>query len=269
MGVRILIIEDNPANLDLMAYMLEAMGHETFSAGNGRAGLDAAREGRPDLIICDLQLPILSGYEVAGALKQDPALRDIPLVAVTAFAMVGDRDRILRAGFDGYVPKPIEPETFASQIEAFLAPGSPIAKQPIATPSVPHTYAGKVASHRVLVVDNDPVNLDLAVSLLQASGYEVVTAQDPDAGLDLARSRTPALIVSDVCMGMASGYDFLQRVKSDPALREIPFVFLTSTAASSRERAHGLELGARRYLIRPLEPERLLAEIAACLHTNA
>jgi two-component system cell cycle response regulator len=221
------------------------------------------------LIICDLQLPILSGYEVADALKQDPALRDIPLVAVTAFAMVGDRDRILRAGFDGYLPKPIEPETFASQIEAFLAPGSSTAKEPMNTPSVPHFHTGKVAGHRVLVVDNDPVNLELAVSLLQASGYEVVTAQDPEEGIDLARTRKPALIVSDVCMGKASGFDFLQRVKTDPALREIPFVFLTSTAASSRERAHGMELGAVRYLIRPIEPERLLAEIAACLQANA
>ena len=269
MGARILIIEDNPANLDLMTYMLEAMGHETFSAGDGRAGLEAVREGRPDLIICDLQLPILSGYEVAGALKQDPVLREIPLVAVTAFAMVGDRDRILRAGFDGYVPKPIEPETFASQIEAFLAPASAITREPVATPLVSPFDDGKVASPRILVVDNDPVNLDLAVSLLEASGYEVATAQDPEGGMDLARSSKPALIVSDVCMGRASGYEFLQRLKGDPALREIPFVFLTSTAASSRERAHGLELGARRYLIRPIEPERLLAEIAACLHGNA
>jgi CheY-like chemotaxis protein len=117
---RILIIEDNAANLELMEYLLCAFGHTTLSALDGQSGLTRAVEERPDLIICDILLPYLDGYEVAHRLKTNPVCRAIPAVAVTSLAMVGDRDRVLEAGFDGYITKPIEPETFVPQIESFL-----------------------------------------------------------------------------------------------------------------------------------------------------
>jgi CheY-like chemotaxis protein len=119
-GARVLIIEDNPANLELMTYLLGAFGHTVVAAEDGRQGLEAARREQPDLIVCDVQLPALDGFEVARCLKSDPRLRTTPLVAVTALAMVGDRDRVLAAGFDGYLAKPINPETFVGQMEVFL-----------------------------------------------------------------------------------------------------------------------------------------------------
>ena len=93
----------------------------------------AADREHPDLIICDVQLPDIDGFEVARRLKRDPELRPIPLVAVTALAMVGDRDRVLAAGFDGYLAKPIDPEMFARQIEDFL----PLANDPRRRPRRP------------------------------------------------------------------------------------------------------------------------------------
>ncbi len=120
MGARILIIEDNPANLELMSYLLGAFGHTVLSAEDGRQGLEAVRREQPDLIICDVQLPEMDGYEVARWLKSDAGLRGTPLIAVTALAMVGDRDRMLAAGFDDYLAKPIDPETFVRQMENFL-----------------------------------------------------------------------------------------------------------------------------------------------------
>src|SRR5688572_23753918 len=122
MPARILLIEDHPANLDLMTYLLGAFGHITVTATDGLEGLEAAAHAAPDLIICDVQLPTIDGLEVARRLKADAALRAIPLVAVTALAMVGDRDRVLAAGFDGYIPKPIQPEIFVRQLETFLPP---------------------------------------------------------------------------------------------------------------------------------------------------
>src|SRR5215211_5441343 len=120
MPARILIIEDNPTNLDLMTYLLSAFGHTPLMAHDGEEGLQAAQRETPDLIICDLQLPRLNGYEVARWLKSHPGLRAIPLVAVTALAMVGDRDKVLAAGFDGYIAKPIVPRSFVGEVEAFL-----------------------------------------------------------------------------------------------------------------------------------------------------
>jgi CheY-like chemotaxis protein len=120
MRARVLLIEDNRPSLELMSYLLHAFGHTPLEADDGVAGLEAMRREHPDLVICDIDLPRLDGYTLAGRAKSDPALRDIPLVAVTALAMVGDRDRAIRAGFDGYLSKPIEPETFVQEVERFL-----------------------------------------------------------------------------------------------------------------------------------------------------
>jgi len=107
--------------MQLMVYLLEAFGHQTVEAQNGELGLELAQRETFDLILCDIQLPGLDGYAIAKKLKEHPALKRTPLVAVTALAMVGDRDKVLGAGFDGYLPKPIMPETFVSQVEAFLS----------------------------------------------------------------------------------------------------------------------------------------------------
>jgi two-component system, cell cycle response regulator len=117
---RILVIEDNPTNLELMTYLLKAFGHETVSAGDGQAGVEAALQAPPDLILCDLALPVLDGFGVARRLKSDGSLAAIPLIAVTASAMVGDRDKVLATGFDGYITKPISPESFVSEVESYL-----------------------------------------------------------------------------------------------------------------------------------------------------
>jgi CheY-like chemotaxis protein len=120
MRARILVIEDNPANLELMRYLLESFGHTVLTAADGEMGVEMVRKERPDLVLCDVQLPKLDGIGVARAVRGDPQLHDVPLIAVTAFAMVGDRDKMLQAGFDGYLPKPITPETFLNDIETFL-----------------------------------------------------------------------------------------------------------------------------------------------------
>jgi len=117
---RILVIEDNPQNLELMSYLLRAFGHVVVTAIDGAEGLDLAGREMFDVIICDVHLPKFDGYEVVRRLKKDPVLRWIPVVAVTALAMVGDRDKVLAAGFDGYIDKPIAPELFVKQVEAFM-----------------------------------------------------------------------------------------------------------------------------------------------------
>ena len=119
---RILIIEDNQANMQLMVYLLRAFGHDTTEAVEGESGLAAAQRQPPDLILCDLQMPGMDGYEVARQIRLEPQLKAISLIAVTAYAMVGDRDKVLAAGFDGYISKPINPEVFVRQVEFFLPP---------------------------------------------------------------------------------------------------------------------------------------------------
>lgn len=117
---RILIIEDDNASRELVKYLLTAAGYATLEAEDGRAGLDMALKDKPDLIICDLQMPLMNGYEVVHALLAQPQWARVPIIAVTAFSMSGDRETALTAGFDEHITKPITPEAFIGQIEAFL-----------------------------------------------------------------------------------------------------------------------------------------------------
>jgi CheY-like chemotaxis protein len=120
MGALILIVEDNPYSLELMSYLLHAHGHEVRSARNGADAVRAADRDDPDLILLDLQLPDLDGYEVLRALRARPASSHVKIVAVTAVAMVGDRERTLAAGFDHYMSKPINPRTFVRELGGWL-----------------------------------------------------------------------------------------------------------------------------------------------------
>jgi len=113
---RILIIEDNEQNLYLITFILQQHGHEVFQARDGREGIRLATQLEPDLILLDIQLPEIDGYAVARELRSNPQLDNVPIVAVTSYAMLGDRERILAEGCTGYIEKPINPETFLTQI---------------------------------------------------------------------------------------------------------------------------------------------------------
>src|SRR5436309_2977226 len=199
---RVLIVEDTPHNLDLMRYLLIARSHRTVEADTGAAGIEAALRERPDLVVLDLQLPDMDGFEVLRTLRGHPEVADVPVITVTAFAMVGDRNRVLASGFNGYIAKPIEPETFAAEVErylpAFRQAAAPAGADPLekggrvetpagtcggsARPNVadrPFGSASGSASRAatVLSVDNVEANLHLTRSILEPFGYEVVCAR--------------------------------------------------------------------------------------------
>ena len=120
MKPKVLVIEDNEQNLYLVTFLLERYGMEIIPARTGPQGLALADHVRPDLILLDIQLPGMDGYEVARRLKQNALLVDVPIVAVTSYAMEGDREKGLLAGCVGYIEKPINPETFLMEIRPFL-----------------------------------------------------------------------------------------------------------------------------------------------------
>lgn len=114
---RILLIEDNEQNRYLATFLLERHGYRVETAVNGPAGVEAATTSPPDLILLDIQLPGMDGHAVARTLRGIAALARVPIVAVTSYAMVGDREKVLEAGCDGYVEKPIDPDSFVTTIE--------------------------------------------------------------------------------------------------------------------------------------------------------
>ncbi len=117
---KILVIEDNEQNLYLTTFLLEKEDYEVVQARDGQQGIELAISENPDLILLDIQLPVMDGHEVARRLKQAGETRAIPVVAVTSYAMAGDRETILATGCEGYIEKPIDPDSFVEQVRRFL-----------------------------------------------------------------------------------------------------------------------------------------------------
>lgn len=117
---KILVIEDNPANMYLCTFILSKYNHSVIQAINGIDGIEKAKKELPQLIILDIQLPEMDGLTVAKILKSNKITSNIPIIAVTSYAMVGDREKILAAGCEGYIEKPINPETFIKEIDFFI-----------------------------------------------------------------------------------------------------------------------------------------------------
>ena len=120
MKQKILVIEDNGQNRYLIGFILEKHGYEVIQAKDGFEGIELANEVNPALILLDIQLPLMDGYTVARKLRCNPELANVPIIAVTSYAMVGDRERVLAAGCTGYIEKPINPETFMTEVERHL-----------------------------------------------------------------------------------------------------------------------------------------------------
>ncbi len=120
MNELILIIEDNPNNFYLMSYLLEQNGFQIIGAENGKEGIEKALTHLPHMILLDIQLPEMDGYAVAEELIKHEVLKKTPIVAVTSYAMVGDKERVLAAGATAYIEKPIDPDTFVSEISQFF-----------------------------------------------------------------------------------------------------------------------------------------------------
>jgi CheY-like chemotaxis protein len=125
---RILLVEDNPASLELMRYLLASAGHETLLATNGQEAIQHLAAALPDLVVTDIQMPGLDGYELLAHIRADLRLRALRVIALTAYSMPGDRERVMSAGFDGYMSKPIDPETILQDVQTYLSahrPGAP------------------------------------------------------------------------------------------------------------------------------------------------
>lgn len=120
MKIKVLIIEDNTQNMYMLSYLLESENYEVLKAFSGVDGIESAVKQRPDIILLDIQLPQMDGYEVTKKLRAVEKLKQTPIIAVTSYAMPGDKEKALESGATGYIEKPINPDTFISQMKSFL-----------------------------------------------------------------------------------------------------------------------------------------------------
>lgn len=120
MSKKVLLIEDNPQNLYLATFLLERHGYNVVSISDGLTAVKQAAGHDPDLILLDIELPVMDGHSVARALRNIDSLKDTPIIAVTSYAMVGDREKCIASGCNGYIEKPIDPLSFVAEIEKYV-----------------------------------------------------------------------------------------------------------------------------------------------------
>lgn len=269
MCARVLVVDDDPVNADLIGYLLRAFGHDAVLALGGQEALDAAAAQVPDLVLCDIQMPGIDGYQVLQELRGDHRYDQTPVVGVTALAMVGDREKVLSAGFDGYLTKPIAPETFVGDVEKYL----PAHCRTGFSPSPPSATPGRTVLHPsikttrrnpddyALVVDDNEPNVQLMRHLLISLGVAVRAVRNVSDALRLARAARPILIISDIHMPGQSGIELLEAVKNDDDLNDIPFLLISASAPAPEEERRAIERGADGLLLRPLDPEDLLIQL--------
>jgi two-component system cell cycle response regulator len=264
MGAQILLVEDNEHNLQLMTYLLAAQGHTVTAVSRGDEAVALARQERPDLVVMDLQLlGPMDGYGALRQLRAEPRLEAVPVVAVTAFAMVGDRDQALAAGFTDHLTKPIDPQSFGASIDAHLPArlrGTPLApREHRARVTADQRRENTAVKASILVVDDERTNVSLMRSILEPHGYRVTEASTVDEAVLAARIDPPDVVLSDVHIRNELGFDLLRRLRATPELASIPFAFTTATAE-----LHDSDLGAVpvEVIRRPIEPDQLLAQVA-------
>jgi len=266
-GARILVVEDTAYSLQLITYLLTAHQHVVVEAVTGEQAIELATASAPDLVVMDLQLPGIDGFETLTAIRSIPDRDAVPVIAVTSFAMVGDRDRAIEAGFDHYLTKPIDPESFAEEIDAWLpeqlrGTDRPQPRAPSASATEPMLEPAYARGADILVLDDSPVNQTLLRSILEPNGYRVRTTSTVEEAIAAVDADLPDLVLSDIHVGERSGAELLSHLRAVPIFSVVPFAFLSATT----DWQDPVLADDRATLIRgPIEPRALLAGVEALL----
>jgi len=252
----ILVAEDSPDIRELIRMLLESAGHRVDTVADGRAAVAAARESSPELILMDLSLPILSGWEAARQIRSEARTSAIPILAVTAHAMQGDRERALAAGCDGFIAKPIDEEAFAGQVGSFIG------ARPMMLVERVRPRALRDEPGRVLLVDDQPDIAELIRADLATDGHTVVVATRSDEAL-VAFDEDGAfdLAIVDVILAGDSGYALTEALTSR-ATSYLP-VLLVTAGTIDREKAYAA--GADDFIGKPIESLELRVRAASLI----
>jgi adenylate cyclase len=281
-GERILVVEDNERNMKFVRDVLQFKGYQVVEAVTGEEGVRLASEIDPDLILMDIQLPGINGFEAFEQIRHGKSTRHIPIIALTASVSASDQDRILKAGFDGFEAKPVALQRLVDVVanglvtsdatEPFARAKDEAPNKEHSTPWVTEQRAEVKEQHdsapTILVVDDTPQNVKLLVEILKAQKYHVVTADGGAAGLQAVETHAPDLILLDIMMPDIDGYEVCRRIREMEAHHLTPVVMVTALDGKE-ERVKGIESGADDFLNKPIVIPELVARVRSLLRIKS
>jgi len=235
----ILVVDDRREIRFIAQHFIEDAGGSVATGKNGQDAIDAiekaAQDGNPfDLLVIDMQMPVLDGYEATRRLRA--AGFDKPIIALTAHAMEGDREECLKAGCTDYLPKPLDGPRFTQMLHSYL-----VKKSKTAEPA-------SSKSRKILIIDDSQQAADAVSTLLSFNGHEVQTANSGNAGIELAKSFEPDIVLLDLRLPDMTGFDVLEKLRKHPALASTRFIATTGRDHVS----HPAEAGFHHHIVKPI-----------------
>lgn len=273
---RVLVVDDEPQNLELVEAMLTPVGYEVLLTSNGDEALVLAIQRKPDLIILDLMMPGLSGFEVCARMKMHPQTGGVPVLFVTALSQIGDKERALAAGGDDFLTKPFQRAELLARVEALMKVRrlnrdldralaylhelelARHATQPTKSAAPPGAPLGGV----VLVVDDEPLPRQLFSDVLREAGYVAHEASHGHQALEIARQKSIDVILLDIMMPGISGLEVLGKLGE--LTPDSPVIIVTANPTSENAIA-ALRLGAFDFIVKGFKSEVMLATVSRAL----
>jgi CheY-like chemotaxis protein len=241
----ILLVEDNELNREMLSRRLERKGYRVVSAADGREGVEKARTAGPDLILMDMSMPVMDGWEATRQLKASPATRPIPVIALTAHAMVGDREKALAAGCDDYEMKPVDLPRLLAKVQTLLT------QEALAPPQ---------QEPAVLVVDDNTRNADGLSQQLQRQGYRVTVARGGNEALECIGKQPFDVVLLEVLLPEMSGLEVLSILRASYSIIDLP-VILVAANDQTESVVAALGMGANDFILKPLNVPVVLARV--------
>ncbi len=262
----VLVIEDNSANRKLVRTLLRIKGYNVLEAEEAVTGIELAREHMPDLILMDIQLPGMDGLCATRKIKEDPILGKIPVIALSAHAMKKDQEKAMKAGCDAYITKPFQNEKLMEDIGRFISGNTPM----IETGDKKTTELLSKKKHsgyknRIMIVDDEPINLKILGAKLSSENYEIIHAFSGQEALDKTEEEHPDLILLDIMMPGMDGYEVMKRLKKNPETRDIPIIIVTVLVAME-EKLKAMEAGADEFLNKPVNTIEIQTRVKSMLN---
>lgn len=252
---KILVVEDSPTQAEIFKSALKSAGYNVIIANTGEEGLKTLESESPDLVMLDLILPGINGYEVCKKIKANPKHKHVPVVIVTIISEEEAKNKAIKTGAVDFITKPIDETALIISVAKQI--------KELAKKDALH----KKKSPKVLIIDDEPDHVELIKLRLEANNYDVIYAYNGNEGIEKIKKEKPDLVLLDIMMPGIDGYEVSKKIKSDPKTKNLPIIMLTAAGIKDLEEKCK-EAGADYCIRKPYESKEIIDTIKSILKEN-